>query len=106
MDSNTHSTQPPGPAGRLPPPEPPGPPQLPGDPGGLAGLPAVLGALAAEDLDQLSDTALAEQLLNLRGLADRLDGQWLRRLAAVDARGAADGRFTATPTHRRHRTAA
>ena len=25
----------------------------------------------------------------LRGLADRLDGQWLKELAGVDARGAA-----------------
>jgi hypothetical protein len=105
MDPNAHSTQP-GPAGRLPHPAPPAPPQLPARSDRLAGLPAVLDELEAEDLDQLSDTALAEQLLNLRGLADRLDGQWLRRLAAVDARGAADGRFTAPPTHRRHRTAA
>jgi hypothetical protein len=46
-------------------------------------------ALAAEDLDRLPDVALAEQVLVLRQQVDRLEGQWLQRLAAVDARGAA-----------------
>lgn len=55
----------------------------------LAGLPAVLDELAAEDLDRLSDTALAVELLALRRSLDGLEGQWLRRLAAVDGRGAA-----------------
>ena len=62
----------------------------------LAGAPAGLGALAAavdelvdQDLDRLGDAALAEQVLALRGLVDRLEGQWLRALAAVDGRGAA-----------------
>jgi Domain of unknown function (DUF222) len=32
---------------------------------------------------------LAERVLVLRGLVDRLEGHWLRQLAAVDARGAA-----------------
>ena len=45
--------------------------------------------LAAEDLDQLSDAALTEQTLALQRVMDRLDGQWLRRVAAIDARGAA-----------------
>ena len=77
MDSNTHSTQPPAPS------------ELSARWDRLAGLPAVLDELEAEDLDQLSDTALAEQLLDLRRWLDGLDGQWLRRLAAVDGRGAA-----------------
>ena len=46
-------------------------------------------ALAAEDLDQLSDGALVADTARLRQELDRLTGQWLRRLAAVDARGAA-----------------
>ncbi|HEY6709884.1 MAG TPA: DUF222 domain-containing protein, partial [Actinomycetota bacterium] len=48
-----------------------------------------MGELAAEDLDHLTDSALAEQLLALRRSLDGLEGQWLRRLAAADARGAA-----------------
>src|SRR5829696_9350850 len=83
MDSNTHSTQPPVPS------EPLGPFGPLGGSVGLAGLPAVVGELAAEDLDQLADSALAEELLALRRWLDGLEGQWLRRLAAVDARGAA-----------------
>jgi hypothetical protein len=46
--------------------------------------------LATQDLDSLPDTALTQEALALRQLlADRLEGQWLRRLAAVDGRGAA-----------------
>ncbi len=102
MDPNTHSTRSSGwlapsaplePRERLEPPElldrsdgPAGPPERPA---GLAGLPAVVGDLAAEDLDQLTDTALDQELLELRRWADCLEGQWLRRLAAVDGRGAA-----------------
>src|ERR671913_1210185 len=76
MDSNTHSTQPPGQ-------QPGGPPPR------LASLTAAVEELAAEDLDRLSDAALAEQVLELRRLLDRLEGQWLHQLAAVDGRGAA-----------------
>ena len=80
MDSNTHSAQ------------PPQPPQRSEElerPDRLAGLPAVVDELAAEDLDRLPDTALAQEALALQQAMDRLEGQWLRRLAAVDARGAA-----------------
>src|SRR5829696_1079992 len=42
-----------------------------------------------EDLDRLTDTALAQEALALQQAMGRLEGQWLRRLAAVDARGAA-----------------
>ncbi|MDP9209581.1 MAG: 13E12 repeat family protein, partial [Actinomycetota bacterium] len=45
--------------------------------------------LAGEDLDHLPDAALAEQVLELRRLLDRLEGHWLHQLAAVDGRGAA-----------------
>jgi hypothetical protein len=89
MDSNTHSMSP---AERSDHSDGLGPPELPGPlerSDRLAGLPAVLDELEAEDLDQLTDTALAEELLALRRWMDGLDGQWLRRLATVDARGAA-----------------
>jgi hypothetical protein len=68
MDSNTHSS---------------------GRPDRLASVVAADEELAAEDLDRLTDAALAEEVLALRRLLDRLEGQWLRRVAAVDARGAA-----------------
>ena len=88
MDSNTHSTRPPTE-------QPPGPPvshgvgPVAGLPEGLAGLAAVVNGLAAEDPDGLTDAVLAEEVLELRRMVDRLDGVWLRRLAALDARGAA-----------------
>jgi hypothetical protein len=72
MDSNTHSTWRP-----------------PGRRDGLASLAAVVEELAAQDLDRLPDAVLAERVLGLRRLLDRLEGQWLRELAAVDGRGAA-----------------
>jgi Domain of unknown function (DUF222) len=56
---------------------------------GLGPLAEVVDGLAAQDLDGLPDAALAEQTLALRRLVDRLEGQCLRRLAAVDGRGAA-----------------
>jgi hypothetical protein len=52
MDSNTHSTQ-------------------PAD--GLAVLAAAVDGLAAEDLDRLTDPVLAERVLVLRQLVDRLE---------------------------------
>ena len=68
MDSNTYSV---------------------GGPAGLAAVVADLQALAAQEVEGLSDGARAQRILQLQGLADRLDGQWLAELAAVDARGAA-----------------
>jgi hypothetical protein len=68
MDSNTDSTE---------------------LPVGLAPLAAAIDALAAEDLTPLPDAQAAARVLVLRGLLERLEGQWLRELAAVDARGAA-----------------
>jgi len=76
MDSNTHSVS-----------------QSPrlgaGRPDHLASLAVAVDGLAALDLDGLTDAALAEQVLVLRGLVDRLEGHWLRQLAVVDGRGAA-----------------
>jgi hypothetical protein len=68
MDSNTHSAS-------------------PAD--GLTGLAAAIRNLAAEDPDDLTDAALAEEVLALRRLVHGLEGQWLQKLAALDARGAA-----------------
>ena len=68
MDSNTDSTE---------------------LPVGLAPLAAAIDALAVEDLTRLPDAHAATRVLTLRGLLERLEGQWLRELAAVDARGAA-----------------
>jgi hypothetical protein len=60
-----------------------------GPPDELAILGAAVEALAARDLDGLSDAVRAERVLGLRRLLDRLEGQWLKELAAVDARGCA-----------------
>jgi hypothetical protein len=54
-----------------------------------AALEAVVDDLAAQDRDRLTDAALAEGVLRLRRLLDRLEGQWLQHPAAVDGRGAA-----------------
>jgi hypothetical protein len=59
------------------------------EPGGLDRLAAVVEELAAEDLAALPDGVAAQRVLALRKLVDRLEGQWLRELAAVDGRGAA-----------------
>jgi hypothetical protein len=72
MDSNTHSTR-----------------HSTGTPAGFSAMVAELQGLADQPLDGLADTARAERVLQLRGLVDRLEGQWLAELAAVDARGAA-----------------
>ena len=55
----------------------------------LTALAAVVDELVDQDLDGLADGALAERVMALRGLMDRLEGHWLGALAAVDARGAA-----------------
>ena len=55
----------------------------------LAVLAGVADGLAAQDSNRLTDAALAEQVLELRRLLDRLEGRWLQQLAAVDGRGAA-----------------
>ena len=76
MDSNTHSAPPPG---RHP----------DGQPDDLAELTAAADRLAAQDLNRLPDAVVAERVLGLRQLVDRLEGQWLKELAGVDALGAA-----------------
>ena len=68
MDSNTHSTS---------------------RPDQLGALVTAVDGLAAQDLDGFSDAALADQVQLLRRQLERQEGQWLRILAALDARGAA-----------------
>jgi hypothetical protein len=68
MDSNTHSIS---------------------EPVELSALKTDVDRLAAQELDSLTDTALVERALELRELGDRIEGQWLATLAAVDARGVA-----------------
>jgi hypothetical protein len=72
MDSNTHSTS-----------------HSAETPTGLGAVAAELQGLADQDVGGLADDALAERVMTLRGLMDRLQGHWLGELAAVDARGAA-----------------
>ena len=59
------------------------------EPVGLGRLAAAVEDLAAQDLTHLADGEAAARVLVLRRLVDRLEGQWLRELAAVDGRGAA-----------------
>jgi hypothetical protein len=60
-----------------------------GLPAGLDRLAAAIAELAAQDPAEQGDALLAAPVLAVRRLADQLDGVWLRRLAMVDARGAA-----------------
>src|SRR5215213_1845062 len=80
MDSNTYSAQPP--TGR-----PAGSPDE--QPAGLAALTAALDELEGQDLDSFPDAVRAERVPALRQLTDRLEGQWLKELAGVDAHRAA-----------------
>jgi Domain of unknown function (DUF222)/HNH endonuclease len=80
MDSNTHST------GK---PTSPSTSEAAGLTDELAALTAAVDQLATQDLTSLAGATLAERILRLRRLVDRLEGHWLQELAAVDARGAA-----------------
>jgi hypothetical protein len=55
----------------------------------LAALTAAVDKLEALDFDGLPHAVKVEWALELRGLLDLLELQWLRELAAADARGAA-----------------
>src|SRR5215207_500917 len=88
MDSNTHSTQPPG-----------------QDPDWLAALAVVTDKLATQDLDRLPDAVVAERVLRLRQLVDRLVLQpefviftvrWLAGGSGRHERGLAVGVSTTT----------
>src|SRR6266545_8365514 len=74
-----------------------------GAPAGLDGLPArpeglpprlealaaVVDEMAADDPGEVGDALLATEVVAMRRLVDRLEADWLRRLATVDGRGAA-----------------
>lgn len=53
----------------------------------VSGLLSVV-ELAAAELAESADGALCADVVNLRRVIDALEGQWLRRVEAVDARGA------------------
>jgi hypothetical protein len=55
----------------------------------MSGLMSAIDEYAGADLDGLSDATLAADLADLRVAIDRAEAEWLRRLAAFDARGAA-----------------
>jgi Domain of unknown function (DUF222) len=55
----------------------------------LTSLEAEFDQLATHDLDRVADVTLAQGMVRLGRLANRMHGQWLRTLAAVDGRGAA-----------------
>ena len=55
----------------------------------MSTLASAIDEYAGADLDAFPDAALAADLTDLRVAVDRLEAQWLRRLAAFDARGAA-----------------
>jgi predicted DNA-binding transcriptional regulator YafY len=69
MDSNTHST------GALD-------QRAERDTGRAGAIAAELQGLADQPLGGLTDAAWAKRLMALRGLAERLEGQWLAELAA------------------------
>jgi hypothetical protein len=68
MEPNTHSNQ---------------------GPDRLAALTAAMDDLEAQDFGRLPYAVQVEWVLELRWLLDLLEVQWLKELAAVDARGAA-----------------
>ena len=63
----------------------------------LAGLAAVVDALAAQDVSGLPDCLAAGDVLRMRTLLERAEGEWLRRLGEVDARGAAGAELFPDP---------
>ena len=77
------------------------------EPVGLDQLETAIDELAAQDLQVLSEGVAAARVLALRRLVDRLEGQWLQELAAVDGRGAAgaehDALFLCTASWLRRR---
>src|SRR6266511_557988 len=91
MDSNTSTLSGPGASVAGAPAGPGGLPVGPqgGLPAGLEGLAAAAARLAADDPGGMGDALLAAQVVAVQRLGDQLDADWLRRLAAVDARGAA-----------------
>jgi len=67
-------------------------------------LASAIDELAVENLDALDDAQLPDDLVELRRAIDRLEAEWLRRVAVFDRRGAwqKDGALSA-PAWLRHR---
>jgi hypothetical protein len=63
---------------------------------GLAAVKAAIAVLRSEDPGSATDIGLAAELHDLHWAMERLNGEWLRRLAAFDGRGGAvaDGHLT------------
>jgi hypothetical protein len=63
---------------------------------GLAAVKAAIAVLRSEDPGSATDIGLAAELHDLHWAMEQLNGEWLRRLAAFDARGGAvaDGHLT------------
>ncbi|MBW3601538.1 MAG: hypothetical protein KY434_02425, partial [Actinobacteria bacterium] len=61
-------------------------------------LRSALDDLAGEQLDGLDDAALGSGLVELRRAIDRLEADWLRRLAEFDRREAWRGDGALSPT--------
>jgi hypothetical protein len=53
-------------------------------------LGSAIDELAVEDLDATPSAALADDLVEVRRAIDRLEAEWLRRLAVFDGRGVGD----------------
>jgi hypothetical protein len=53
-------------------------------------LGSAIDELAVEDLDATPPAVLADDLVELRRAIDRLEAEWLRRLAVFDGRGVGD----------------
>ena len=66
----------------------------------VAALAADLDGLATQDVDGLSDAALAEQALQLRRLLDRLEGPWLQRSPPSTPAGPPGPTTAPKPLHR------
>src|SRR5919198_6446710 len=56
----------------------------------MSSLGSAIDELAAEDLDATPTAVLADDLIELGRARDRIDAEWLRRLAVFDRRGGSD----------------
>src|SRR3989442_15064436 len=56
----------------------------------MSGLSSAIDEVAVEDLGATPQAALADDLVEIRRAIDRLEAEWLRRLAVFDGRGAGD----------------
>jgi hypothetical protein len=66
-------------------------------------LVSAIDGLAAEDVESLDVASLGGELVELRRAADRLEAEFVRRLASFDRRGGADAEVLPTSAWLRHR---